>query len=263
MSFNPVLITTPRSGSTVICKLMGNIARQTSDYKNNLMEFFNIDPICEVTYGEPIVFGEKTIAMMGYKFFEKQKVPWYGHDTNIALMQNHLCDMLENNKHKYMMKIFSHNFANPRVNKLIRSQYDCVFLERRDKLAQLLSMMAVDTTRTPHYQDDSTPVSGFYFQYHLFKFFKERLKLYNHYASSISGPIIFYEDFIQMGSNQQALEKLLGIESSSLTPIPLRSIPTPYTDSNIENLILNKDEWLKYKDEVISFLTPYTIDTHD
>jgi hypothetical protein len=61
--FKPILITTPRTGSSVICHYLAQIAKQTANYQNNLTEYFDKAPWNNLHYRVFKHFGKNIIGL--------------------------------------------------------------------------------------------------------------------------------------------------------------------------------------------------------
>lgn len=255
--FNPVLITTPRTGSSLVCQLLGDIARHTSDYKNDLQEFYTIEPGYEAVYEEATVFNEKIIVVKSYKEVEPKPL-WYGNASNIDPMMRARSDMLVGNQHRYMIKLFAGMVGINHVRAAIFPRYEPVYLERRNLMQQFLSWMYLSNPKAQfHYQQGQTaPVKQIYFNYRLFNQFKNNLLTYEAIKKKYPGPVIFYEDVMQLGGNCQAVAALLNISCEGVKSSVVKTVNTPYTVP-IEQMLLRNWKWDMYKNEVEDFFNNY------
>lgn len=241
----PFLVTTPRSGSTLIQALLFNIAKQTSGFKSDLIEPWTITELFKPLYSvkNGIVYLEK-MERVGYKWFDDKRT------EKLKVVE------LIKNDSSYMMKLFPVDIE-PEI-KIIMEDYDVVCLERRDKIHQMLSWVLLWETNKSHYsKDDTSSITSFtYNKFHATEFIRH-LKHYKKFKDTYKNyKILYYEDFIDNGSNEDALCKLLNLECT-ISPMEIRTKPTPYVD-NIENLISNKEDWLRDKEFLINELKKYS-----
>jgi hypothetical protein len=60
---------------------------------------------------------------------------------------------------------------------------------------------------------------------------------------------------MKLGGNTHALQALLGLPVEDIPEtIKIDTIPTPYNSTNLEDLLINKDEWLSHKPTIAKFL---------
>jgi PBP1b-binding outer membrane lipoprotein LpoB len=67
-------------------------------------------------------------------------------------------------------------------------------------------------------------------------------------------PTIYYEDFVDLGANDNALIDILKLSFDTYKPTNVTTIPTPYVESNVEDRILNKFDWNKDKERILNEL---------
>lgn len=247
---NPIIFTTPRSGSTIICKLLGNISRQLYGHTNVLYEYFNTRLIDRQALNDKIeytavpVFDNQVIVPIKGAFqplMEKEI-----QTKRLELLRKHP---------KHTIKIFPGML--PYVMEFIISEYDFVFLERRNKLEQFLSYCSIVHGQKTHYKkDDKDTVQPFPVLVDTFNIFVEMMSNYKKFQQTHEGITVYYEDFMSLGGNQQALANLLGLSDAVLTDCPFSTKPSPY-DVTYENLISNGKEWIKYKPYVLDVLSEF------
>lgn len=239
----PIIVTTPRSGSTLITDLLGNLAKQFSGYKNTLQEYFTITELYNPEF--------KRINDVVYctKLDRKLEV-WYDNKRTEILKRLNLL----NNDHNYMIKLFSEDIEQE-VQDMIDNHYDIIYLERRDKLSQYISYMNMIGTNVAHHTKDSDNVKQIIYWS---KFRDEFLQINDNYFKykkkyPSKYPTIYYEDFIIKGSNEKALIDILGLDLTEFNNLEVKTIPTPYL-SDLESLILNKKEWLQDREYIVNEL---------
>jgi hypothetical protein len=151
------------------------------------------------------------------------------------------------------------------IDTFIIENYDIVYLERRDKVKQLISYLGTIQTGIPHYTNKSDfPFYSkssiqdrkiIYNQLETYLFINNYRKYEQFKNTHISNyPVIYYEDFVQLGANDKALIDILKLSFDTYKPTDITTIPTPYVESNIEDQILNKLDWNKDKERILNDL---------
>ncbi len=245
---SPVLITTPRTGSTLICRLLGSIAQQLYGHRGVLFEYFSISPIYKATYG----VREGIIVPTGRTMNPSRSNWWGNEDSKRAILHQRL-NMLRNNP-KHTFKVFPSDIEDSQVFDFVKQQYDFVYLERKDKLSQLLSLMAmVHISKTEFAVNDDAVVEEFAYREEAFEWFVKEVQAYKKIKQQKEGPTIFYEDFMYHGGNQAALATLLQLPNNHLKQYDIKTKLTPYQTS-LEDLIVNKQTWNARKPYVLEAL---------
>lgn len=253
--FKPVLITTPRTGSSLICQLLGDIARHTSDYKNDLQEFFTIEPGYEAIYEKASIFGEQIITVKSYK--EVPVLPlWYGSNANKHQMTMDRIEMLSLSKDRYMLKVFADFLKNDRIRNVVFPRYDPVYLQRRDLLQQFLSILYLGGPNLQfHYQTGQIAnVKEIHFNYKRFNLFKTLLLSYKEAKQKYPGPTIFYEDVVYQDNSHQALANALGVSCEGVKSSVVKTIKSPYAIP-LSDMLVRNWKWDMYKNEVEDFFS--------
>jgi hypothetical protein len=253
--FKPILITTPRTGSSLICQLLGDIARQTSDYKNDLQEFYTIEPGYEAIYEQASVFNEQIITVKPYREVGTHPL-WYGSEDNKRQMTLDRTEMLVSNQYRYMIKLFAATLLNDDIQKAVFPRYDPVYLQRHDLLQQYLSSMYLQGPNLQfHYQSGQTAkAKEIQFNYKHFINFKNTLLVYNNVKKRYPGPTIFYEDVVQHKNQHQALADVLGVSCECVTPSVVKTIESPYAIP-LKEMLVRDWKWDMYKNEVEDFFS--------
>lgn len=243
---NPVLIATPRTGSTVICKMLFNIAHHKFGSKAHLNQFLTISPHYKEMF-------DKKDGMIQSVSYVRQKDAFFKEYENRAMITTKRLKLMENDI-KYTTKVFSLDFV-PETYTFFKKNFDFVFIERRNKLEQLLSFSTMMTTNKHEFRDgeDFGPNSYFSFD-HALTFFIQQAHYLKIKKMSPDAPVIYYEDFMQLGGNTQALQTLLGLPIEDIPEtIKIDTIPTPHSN-NLEDLLINKEEWLLHKHTIAKLL---------
>jgi hypothetical protein len=152
-----------------------------------------------------------------------------------------------------MIKLMPFNFDSWTVD-WVKDNWNPIFLERRNKLDQLLSYLAFRTSNISHYPTESTAVvDEIYYKWEWAVDFFNELAQYNKIKAQLTGTIIYYEDWLEAGADQQALIKLLNWPNREYVPMSKMGKFTPYTNIP-EYLIANKTDWNLDKTVIISRL---------
>jgi LPS sulfotransferase NodH len=235
---NPIIITTPRTGSTVICNLLHNIAKQKYGHKNNLSEYFIVNTIDFAYNSKNVDYidnGIKIVRIEGL-LDRSKSVEEIIHKRLQTLKSNPL----------HTIKAFASDLT-PDVKKFIIDTYDPIYLERKDKLEQFLSFASIKHNKKTHYDKDSTDtVKEFKIGATQIKPFVNLIKQYNELKIEKPGITLYYEDFMEAGGDQNALLTLLNIDGEGLSDCSIQTKPSPY-DGKYEDLVINKQFWFMYK----------------
>ena len=244
----PFLVTTPRTGSTIIQSLLCNLSIQKFGYKGNLNEPFTITELFKATY-------ERIDDVVKTTKYERVGKKWFDNKRDIKL---NFIDLIKDD-HSYMMKLFPIDME-PELLELIENNYDVICLERADKVHQALSWVLLWETNKAHYRvtDNHVISSVTYNPFHANEMLRH-LQAYQEFKNTFSKPykVLVYEDFMALGGNEDALIKLLDLPIDNYTKMQMVTKPSPYLD-NLENLISNKEEWFADKENLISKIRDIT-----
>jgi hypothetical protein len=245
---NPVLIATPRTGSTVMAKMLYNIASHQYGSKNYLNQYLTVTP----HYREK--FDKINGMIQSLSYVRKKDAFHEDFKYRDVIIKNRL-EILKNDV-KYTTKIFTQDF-NAESYTFFREHYDFIFVERRNKMEQLLSFCTMMETNSFQYRDGES-VKKCYFSFNeamtFFGILMHYIKIKN---LNPTAPVIYYEDFMELGGNTVALMSLLKIPVQVLPEkIKIDTIKTPY-DHSIEDLIVNKEEWYQAKPTIIKLLKTF------
>ena len=249
---NPFIVTTPRTGSTVICYLLGEIAKHKWGYKHTLFEYFNISPADKNWRYDVDVDG-----IVQWRPRQPGDSPfWETQDERASLILNRMKSMTGANR--YMVKAFpDHLTTNCVVFDELQKRYQFVFLERRDKIAQFLSVCSKRATGKPHYAVTDIEVADkLEFAIPALDSFVKQIQEYKVMKAMFpESPVLVYEDFMAAGGDQQALISLLQLQECDTIPIiPMVTKPTPYVVDDLERLFINPQEWKRHETRVKEIL---------
>jgi hypothetical protein len=243
----PILFTMPRTGSTIVTRLLGNIAEQHYNYANNLVEYFLVATNYKAEFSKDINGIVRTISYIR----NNPSYQWYSDKRQIILDRlNLLEDKL------YMIKIFPMDLE-PEVIEYMKT-YDIIYLERRNKIHQLLSFINMEQTNIAEYKKGDKEVNKIiYLPPNVDIFFNVHYNPYYNFKKNNPSkyPTLYYEDFMELGGDEQALIKLLNLDIVDyILPGIFEYIPTPYTKENLEDLIINKKDWNNDKQRILDVL---------
>lgn len=249
--FSPLLVTTPRTGSSIICHYLGQIGRQSADYQNNLFEYFDLAPWNNLQYKVFKHFNKNIIGLETNENIVSLAPNTFDASTSLDFK----FQQLKNNDFKYMIKIIPYKI-NLEILDYCNKNYDFIFLERKNKLNQLLSFMAMVDTKISHYRPDTTKiVKGFKFDFKLVKILDLVMQEYKQVKLNYSGPTIYYEDIFTPEFNFTKLLSALKLDIplNHELIVPLNTVASPYK-LPIEELISNKNDYLSHKQEINEYL---------
>lgn len=241
----PLIVTTPRTGSTLICELLCNIYNLDS----NLNEFFSV-----TEYGYNTYYIENGIVKCPKHAIKTDTSLWLSKKEEI---EKRVYVLLEYPA-KYMIKIMSHELRYDQVHNYIKS-YDIIFLERQNIINQILSYCAIMST-TPHggifHHTLNTPtIQKFFFNQKNAIHILHTIKSYRNFKKRFTNPFtIYYEDFLTYGSNVTALKLLMGIDNDTVNSVAPTTVKTKYSSDNLEDLIINQHDWKFFKNTYGNFI---------
>lgn len=237
MITNPIVVTTPRTGGTLFTKVLAD-----SLNKVPLYEFFSTR---SKQHPNSYIVNDGKIELVDFGALRHHELP-NDHDAEVERRR----ELLLGHEDQYLIKLLSYEFRHRAVSDIM-TKYQPVFLERRDKMAQILSYCAiiqsVGRNGTFHHTEESEPIGSIFFDEKLAKEIVITLKQYNNIKKKCgrNAPVIFYEDFMWLGGDSFALNQLLG---TPITPdAPFEFQLTKYSKPK-EELVVNLDEWLTFKE---------------
>lgn len=252
----PIVVTTPRTGSTLFCQMMTNLATQHYGYKGSLGELFTIVPFFRTRYKYVnYVISSKFTQRIDTK---KSDGKWF---VSVRHEQLKRLSWISDEDPVYLIKIFPINIESE-IEEEITKKYDIIYLERRDRLRQLISYYGMRQTNMSHYYVkkiecnenfiETNTINKLRYNKKTTTAFLQNAMIYQEFKQTYPSkyPTVYYEDFIAEGANEQAIVKLLGLEIDVQINNP-KMVPTPYNSSNPEDLIVNQSIWLENKPDII------------
>lgn len=244
----PIIVTTPRTGSTLVCQLLFNIAAQKFKFKNNLDEYFTITTLYDSEYNK--VNGIIRLLHYSKSDFDRKLAVKETDDVLLTKKKEEnkqtILDRIEllRDDPNYMIKLFSSDFT-PDILKFVSETYDIVYLERKDKIKQFLSFLGLVQTNTAHYKENSPiAVDQIIYSSSWAEEFIKLDKAYQDFKNRQPGKVLYYEDFMAKGSNESALVELLDLSVVNVRSKNVITVPTPYP-KDLEELVVNKTDWLE------------------
>ena len=254
----PIVVTTPRTGSQLFCHMMTSVATQHYGYKGSLGELFTVVPFFRTRYQ----YVNNVISAKFTRRISTQKGDgtWFSSARDEQLKR---LSWISDEDAVYLLKIFPIDIE-PELEEEITKKYDIIYLERRDRLRQLISYFGMHQSRTKesHYYvkqlaNDknflkTNTIEELRYNKKITIAFLRSALIYREFKQTYPSkyPTVYYEDFIAEGANEQAIVKLLGLAIDVQISDP-RILPTPYKSSNPEDLIVNQSIWLENKPDII------------
>ena len=241
----PILFTTPRTGSTLITMLLGNIAIQQCEYKNTLHEYFTITSMYESHYKK----NRNGITTQVSQIQKNYK--WFDSERTIRLNRLKLLD----NDYNYMIKLFSSDIE-PEIEHMITQHYDIVYLERRDKIKQLLSWLHLIKSSVAHYHlKNNLSIGQIIYDPKLTNILLLIIEKYYEFKKTHPSKFstIYYEDFMNADNKELFLLNNLGLSNINHVYKKINTKPSPYK-RDPETLIRNVNEWQLAKPGILQFL---------
>lgn len=248
----PIVFTTPRSGSSLVSQIISNYFVQHFDHGPYLDEFFTINKLWKVNY--------ITDNWIYCKNFSRNKV-----ENNLKYDRNYIqleikkrINLLEENdiRFKQLIKLFPFNLDNNLFDFVSNKYNFFILLERKNKVNQFLSFTKFLSNNIALYCSD-TNITVDYIYYnkeHLTKFLNiiENYEYYkNKFIKEKKYKIIYYEDLFNNKNIEATILEQLELKiTKHFKSLNYQTIPTPYS-KNIEELIVNKNEWYKDRDKLI------------
>lgn len=247
----PIIFTTPRTGSTLVGKIISNYFIQYFDHGPYLDEFFTIHKLWSQTY-----IKNKWIERKNFiRHTINNNIKYDDDYMNLEITKRIKLLTEDENNLKQLIKLFSFNL-NDKLIKFIEEKYNFfILLERKNKINQFLSFNTLLTNNISHYENNNLEINSIEYKKDNLLKFLDIIKLYDEYKKSFIQKnyiIIYYEDlFINNNIELNTLEILKLKVDKNFKPLIYKTIPTPY-NKNIEDLIINKDDWIKDKNLLLS-----------
>ena len=241
----PIIVSTPRTGSNVALHILYNYLKQNSLVNNNLEEFVSL--FHGMDHGV-----EVNNNIINLTNFREVTDPIEREEKRLWLLDNRDRVILE--RLDLLKRYPAHTFkfitsSQPQeVYDWVKDNNTCLFVERRQKLAQILSFALIFSKQRHYKQGDQVgervyvPVSW------LERFMYQKIK-YDTFKKQFDNPrVAYYEDFVtDDGVNEQAFFDAVGIEPGpNHVPYVPTTIKTPYNEEGRIGLIKNSDEVLAF-----------------
>ena len=225
---------TQRSGSTLLTELLFHLGRDALEYKNCLME----------------VFG----------YFENESLINYRKRINIVL------DMCFAGN--YCFKIFPEHYLMAKKHlgidliQLLGVKYDIVYIERKNRWNQFMSILAHQNTHDSGYAIDDIELE----KVTTIKYTKSlrvwtQKTLYDYYVTKAQYQskyqTVYFEELTQSENKLDFLNKIFML-ASNVPNIEIKSNKVRY-EGDVIDLVENKDQLLQDKEKIIAELTSLKI----
>lgn len=230
----PLLISTARTGSSIISNLMYQLGKEQIGYKNYLNEFFTVTELYKPLYQ---VIDNVITQIECHRI----NSVWYTSAREERLKR---LDLIQYDPY-YALKIFPEDLE-PEILDFIKRNYKIIGLERKDKEDQFISFSHMLTTNVAAFsKDDTTIINSIKVNRNHLGPFIAHIKNFKRLQNILQFPIMYYEDYYNAINKQEFLCSNLGI---AVKPIELivESKETPYL-LNKEDIIENKKEWAEMK----------------
>jgi len=254
----PILICTPRSGSTAILNDLHEISAKLYDSRNSLNEYFTCTSSTRFPVKHKIY---KNKAGLHVQQFKSDEVLDEASRKKEVLRR---LNLLQSDKNIYTLKLFTSSIAgNNQIIDYIKQNYTPIFLQRRNKLAQFFSILLFaynmsdeSEFKKAHYHMSDKPPTGFYYRRDIFDLFYEKIEEYFEVKSIFENHITL--EYSEWQNDRNILFDKLGLDESHKFKLSdfdkQKTIPVPYGTKNREELIINKDEWEADKKYVLGWL---------
>lgn len=230
----PLLISTARTGSSIISNLMYQLGKEQIGYKNYLNEFFTVTelykPLYQVIDNVITQIECHRINSVWYTSAREEKL------KRLDLIQHDPC---------YALKIFPEDLE-PEILDFIKRNYKIIGLERKDKEDQFISFSHMLTTNVAAFsKDDTSIINSIKVNRNHLGPFISHIKNFKRLQNILQFPVMYYEDYYNAVDKQEFLCSNFELEVKPIELI-LESKETPYI-LNKEEIIENKKEWAEMK----------------
>lgn len=230
----PLLISTARTGSSIISNLMYQLGKEQIGYKNYLNEFFTVTelykPLYQVIDNVITQIECHRTNSVWYTSAREEKL------KRLDLIQHDPC---------YALKIFPEDLE-PEILDFIKRNYKIIGLERKDKEDQFISFSHMLTTNVAAFsKDDTSIINSIKVNRNHLGPFISHIKNFKRLQNILQFPVMYYEDYYNAVDKQEFLCSNFELEVKPIELI-LESKETPYI-LNKEEIIENKKEWAEMK----------------
>jgi hypothetical protein len=241
----PVIVSMPRTGSNVALHMLYNYLKQNNLANNNLEEFVSLfhgmDHDVEVV--------NETINLVNFREVtdpnEREEKRLWLLDNRDRIIMERLELLKQYPKHTFK---FITSSQPQEVYDWVRENNTCFFIERKNKIAQILSFALIYGKQRHYKPGNKVGERLFVPMAWLERFIFQKIK-YDNYKKQFDNPrVAFYEDFVtDQGINEKAFFDAVGIElGEHHVPFESATIKTPYETSRID--------YIENANEVISFI---------
>lgn len=230
----PILVSTPRSGSTIVAEKLFNIAKDNFNYIDNLDEFFNITSVMKTDF----IFIENKIKK---RYSERVFTNWCNNKKELQLQR---LEMLKKNSN-YLIKYFPFDI-DPEVENFVVNTYDIIFLERKNKIEQFLSFLGLFSEKRYSHNtiSNSYVIEKLKYDRDILNSFIYIIQQYNNFKRKYEGKTLFFEDITKIEINEKNISNLLNlnVNENNIKNYKSSLIRTFYKDDP-EKIIENYEEW--------------------
>ena len=239
----PIIITTPRTGSYVFTNQIYNVYKHFNIVKSNLLEYFTIIKHYESHYA----YIDNVLAKVSHV---ARSSKWFDNARDIKLQR---LDVLKNDPN-YLIKLFLGQ-CEPEVVDFVSAYYKPIYLERNNKVAQILSACSINSNPA-HYNNSNTIAEKFMYDRTMVDYILRELEKYYQFKSSNESITFYYEELLKVNFSQDYICYKLDLPIIDVR-YNIETVATPYSGNNIEDNIINIEEWNRDKEWLISELSKY------
>lgn len=247
-----IVITTPRTGSTMITSMIADLARQWWDSKGYLGEYFTMTHL----YSQQWEMVNERITCTSYVRHQPHNYPQPPTLEEKNQERNRRLHLLQSDNN-YVFKIFSLDMTSE-IQDYVKQNYNIIYLERQNKLDQLLSFLGIVSSGVAHWADSSKKLNKIHYDKSVFAYLSKALNHYYYLKTVMPGQTVIYEDFLNRGANQQSLIEILDLPRMDFVPLNWHYVPTPY-DQQPQNMIANHEQWQLDLPDIIAQFDKYNI----
>ena len=213
----PIIITTPFSGANHIAENLFNLMNQWYNCRSFIHSFLN------VKLKEDIVYLNGTIYYNYQHDYRDKK--WFSGLVVTDLHSKRIQYLLASPDHLLTVHQTNSTFNLDRLHYLITElNYFPIFIERKNRLHHILAHINFtqpqQTSRISYFPTIANSALGILEQYFILK-------------KSINGVTIYYEDFVELGADENALIQLLNLDNKPFTPANIENRFFEFTEDNI------------------------------
>lgn len=235
-----IIITTPFSGANHIAENLFNLLSQWYGCRNYLHSFLNGKNKENIAYVNGTIYYD-------YEYDTKDKVWYKAYDDDgdieklkriqlLLASPNHLLTLSTGSGNKTILK------TEHWESFISDNNYLPITIERKNKLHQILVGVNFRTRN----KTDRIP----YFREIYYTLLKDLEEIYE-IKNQIPSQVIYYEDFINLGANENALIQLLNLDKKPYNPANIDNRFFEFTESNI----IDCKNWREDREEFLDRLS--------